>query len=49
LSFREKRMQDRARFLLVSELASVTGKPEENVETQIDTRVDKACAKVPVA
>jgi CarD family transcriptional regulator len=49
LSFREKRMQDRARFLLVSELSSVTGDPEEEIEAQIDTRVDKACAKVPVA
>jgi CarD family transcriptional regulator len=49
LSFREKRMQDRARFLLVSELASVTGDAEEEIEAQIDTRVDRACAKVPVA
>lgn len=49
LSFREKRMQDRARFLLVSELASVTGTPEDEIEAQVDARVDKACAKVPVA
>lgn len=49
LSFREKRMQDRARFLLVSELASVTGSPEEEIESQVDARVDKACSKVPVA
>lgn len=49
LSFREKRMQDRARFLLVSELASVMSVPEDDIEGRIDKRVDKACAKVPVA
>jgi CarD family transcriptional regulator len=49
LSFREKRMQDRARFLLVSELASVLEVPEEDIEVKVDTKVDKACAKVPVA
>jgi len=49
LSFREKRMQDRARFLLVSELASVMGATEEDVEARVDKTVDGACAKVPVA
>ena len=49
LSFREKRMQDRARFLLVSELASVMGVPEEDIEGRVDQKVNKACAKVPVA
>ena len=49
LSFREKRMQDRARFLLVSELASVTSAPEEDIEGRIDKTVTQACAKVPVA
>jgi len=49
LSFREKRMQDRARFLLVSELASVMGATEEGVEARVDKAVDGACAKVPVA
>ena len=49
LSFREKRMQDRARFLLVSELASVMGVPEKDIEIRVDRKVNKACAKVPVA
>ena len=49
LSFREKRMQDRARFLLVSELSSVTGTPEDEIEAKVDSKVDKACSKVPVA
>ena len=49
LSFREKRMQDRARFLLVSELASVMGVAEEEIEARVDKIVDKACARVPVA
>lgn len=49
LSFREKRMQDRARFLLVSELSSVMKVPEEEIETRVDQTVNKACAKVSVA
>ncbi len=49
LSFREKRMQDRARFLLVSELASVMGVAEDEIETRVDKTVNKACARVPVA
>jgi CarD family transcriptional regulator len=49
LSFREKRMQDRARFLLISELASVMGVPEDDIEVKVDSTVEKACSKVPVA
>lgn len=49
LSFREKRMQDRARFLLVSELASVMKTPQEDIELRVDKTLEKACAKVPVA
>ena len=49
LSFREKRMQDRARFLLVSELASVMGLDEEEIEGRVDKTVDEACSKFPVA
>ncbi len=49
LSFREKRMQDRARFLLVSELSSVMKVPEEDIEVRVDETVNKACAKVSVA
>lgn len=36
LSYRERKMLDRARFLLTSELAEASGKTEEEVETQID-------------
>ena len=36
LSYRERKMLDRARFLLISELAEATGKDSEVVETQID-------------
>ncbi len=41
LSFREKRMLDRAKFLLVSEIAEVEGKTQATIEE----RVDKALAK----
>ena len=35
LSFREKRMLDRARFLVVSEIAEVTSEESEEVETKV--------------
>jgi CarD family transcriptional regulator len=41
LSFREKRMLDRAKFLLISEIAEVEGKPQ----TTVEERVDKALTK----
>jgi len=37
LSYRERKMLDRARFLLISELAEAGGKEAEDVETQIDS------------
>jgi len=37
LSYRERKMLDRARFLLVSELAEASGKKTDTVEEQIDT------------
>jgi CarD family transcriptional regulator len=37
LSYRERKMLDRARFLLVSELAEAGGKTPEDVESQIDS------------
>ena len=49
LSFREKRMLDRARFLLISELATVMSIGELEIEERIDKAVTKACGKVPVA
>lgn len=36
LSYRERRMLDRARFLLISELAEVSGKDSSDVESKID-------------
>jgi CarD family transcriptional regulator len=41
LSFREKRMLDRAKFLIVTEIAEVEGKPA----TAIEERVEKALVK----
>ena len=36
LSYRERKMLDRSRFLLISELAEATGKESEIVETLVD-------------
>ena len=49
LSFREKRMLDRARFLLISELSTVMNLAEMEIEDRIEKAVTKACGKVPVA
>jgi CarD family transcriptional regulator len=44
LSYRERKMLDRARFLLVSELAEASGKETEEIETQIDAALEE-CLK----
>jgi CarD family transcriptional regulator len=49
LSFREKRMLDRARFLPISELSTVMNITEMEIEDRIEKAVTKACGKVPVA
>ena len=49
LSFREKRMLDRARFLLISELATVMNQAEMEIEGRVEKAVTKSCGKVPVA
>jgi CarD family transcriptional regulator len=49
LSFREKRMLDRARFLLISELSTVMNQAELEIEDRIEKAVNKGCGKVPVA
>ncbi len=36
LSYREKKMLDRARFLVVSELAEATQQPVDSIEAQVD-------------
>jgi len=45
LSFREKRMLERARFLVVSETSLIWRKPEAAVESLVDEALSKACSK----
>ncbi len=45
LSFREKRMLERARYLVVSEVAMVTRKGDRDVEPVVDDLLSKACSK----
>ena len=40
LSYRERKMLDRARFLLVSELSEAAGKDSDAMEKQIDTSLE---------
>ncbi len=48
LSFREKRMLDRARFLLVSEIAEVEGKTQTFIEDKIDRALEKTFEPKPL-
>ena len=41
LSFREKRMLDRAKFLVTSEISEVTGGSAESVEKKVDKALDR--------
>jgi CarD family transcriptional regulator len=45
LSFREQRMLERARYLVVSELAAVCREPECKIELRVDQALARACAK----
>jgi CarD family transcriptional regulator len=45
LSFREKRMLERARYLVISELATVCRKTECTVEPMVDDALRKSCTK----
>jgi CarD family transcriptional regulator len=45
LSFREKRMLERARYLVVSELATVCRKPDKMVEPLVDEALRKSCSR----
>ncbi|HEY0004981.1 MAG TPA: CarD family transcriptional regulator [Pyrinomonadaceae bacterium] len=45
LSFREQRMLERARYLVVSELAAVCRQPECSVESRVEQALARACAK----
>lgn len=42
LSFREKRMLDRARFLIVSEVSEVVRETNESVEARLDRALDRS-------
>ena len=44
LSFREKRMLDRARFLVVSEIAEVVSEPSDAVEGKVDRALERCLA-----
>jgi CarD family transcriptional regulator len=46
LSYRERRMLDRARFLLVSELAEAAGKESAEIETKIDGALNESIRDV---
>ena len=44
LSFREKRMLDRARFLVVSEVAEVTSQPSAAIEEKVNKALERCLA-----
>jgi CarD family transcriptional regulator len=45
LSFREKRMLERARYLVISEIACVSGVADAKVEPKVDAALQGACSK----
>ena len=47
LSFREKRMLDRAKFLIVSEIAEVEGKAATLIEEKVDRALNKTFEATP--
>lgn len=49
LSFREKRMLDRAKFLLVSEIAEAEGRPAAAVEERVEKALSKGMVLDPKA
>ena len=44
LSFREKRMLDRSRFLVVSEISEVMSEPSEEIEGRVDKALERCLA-----
>jgi CarD family transcriptional regulator len=46
LSFREKRMLDRAKFLLVSEIAEVEGKTQALIEEKVEKALAKTMSEI---
>lgn len=47
LSFREKKMYERARYLIVSEIALVDGRPAADVEGEVDRALDRSASQRP--
>lgn len=47
LSFREKRMLERAKFLIISEIAEVEGKTQAQIEERVEKTLEKAFAAPP--
>ncbi len=45
LSFREQRMLERARYLVISELATVCRQPECDIVSRVEQALARACAK----
>lgn len=45
LSFREQRLFEKSKFLIVSELATVCAKPENETESRVDKLLANACEK----
>ncbi len=45
LSFREQRMLERARYLVISELAAVCRQPECNIQPRVEEALGRACTK----
>ena len=45
LSFREQRLLEKARYLVISELAAVCNKNECQIEERVDLALNAACAK----
>lgn len=45
LSFREQRMLERSRYLVISELAAVCRQPECNIEPRVEQALARACVK----
>lgn len=45
LSFREKKMFERARFLIISEIAQINGLEEREVEQEVDRALDRSLLK----
>ena len=45
LSFREKKMYERARYLIVSEISHVNGLPETEVEREVEKALDRSITR----